>query len=73
VKNRNEQYLKMFGENLKKILKSKNLKPSDLAAYSDMETKQIYRILNGEHSASIATLYNIAEGLELPIKELFEF
>lgn len=69
----NEKYIKSFGRNFKKILKEKNLTPSQVAAYSNIETKQIYRIINGEHSASISTLFNIAEGLEMTIKDLFDF
>ncbi len=69
----NEKYVKLFGRNFKKILKDKNLTASEVAAYSNKETKQIYRIINGEHSASISTLYDIAEGLEIPIKTLFDF
>jgi transcriptional regulator with XRE-family HTH domain len=54
-------------------LKEKNLTPSEVAAYSNIETKQVCRIINREHSASTSTLYNIAEGLEIPIKKLFDF
>lgn len=73
LKNRNEQYLKLFGRNLKKLIKAKNLKPTDVAAFSGIESKQVYRILNGEQSASLSTLFSIAQGLEISMKDLFGF
>mgnify|MGYP004704524977 CR=1 FL=1 len=38
-----------------------------------IELKQVYRVLNGEHGASLGTIISIAKGLDIEPKELFDF
>jgi transcriptional regulator with XRE-family HTH domain len=73
VKVRNQPYLNAFGKNLKKQIEAKGKTPEDVAANGNIETKQIYRVINGEHSATLSIIYAIAKGLEVPIKNLFNF
>lgn len=73
VKARNKPYLIAFGQNLKKILESKKMTPEELAAHARIETKQVYRIINGEHSTTISTIYSISKGMDVPPKKLFDF
>ncbi len=47
--------------------------PEEVAAIGNLETKQIYRVKNGEHSPTLATIISIAEGLHVHPKELFDF
>ena len=73
MKVRNQKYLIAFGENLKKLINSKKVTPEYVATHGYIETKQIYRVLNAEHSATISIVYAIAKGLDIKPKELFDF
>ncbi len=73
VKIRNEAYLKAFGDNLKKVLARVKKTPEEVAAHGNLETKQVYRVINGEHSSTLSVIYAIAKGSGVPPKELFDF
>ena len=73
MKVRNEAYIKAFGENLKKLLEKHSKTPEAVAAHGNIETKQVYRVINGEHSSTISVIYAIAKGLEVKPMELFDF
>ena len=62
-----------FGKNLKKLLELKRKTPEDVAAIGRVETKQIYRVINGEHSTTLSVLVAIARGLEVHPKKLLDF
>ncbi len=44
-----------------------------VASIGKIEPKQVYRVLKGEHGASMKTILALAEGLEIHPKELFDF
>jgi predicted transcriptional regulator len=73
VKSRNQEYLIAFGKNLKKLIDSKGKTPEDVAAIGNIETKQVYRVINGEHSTTLSIIYSISKGLEIHPKALFDF
>jgi transcriptional regulator with XRE-family HTH domain len=73
VKIKNKEYDKAFGENLKKLRKSKKLSREILAATAGIESKQIYRIEAEYQSPTVATVVAIALALKLHPKKLFEF
>jgi transcriptional regulator with XRE-family HTH domain len=73
VKVRNQPYLEAFGKNLKKVMHAKGVTAEDVAAIGHLETKQVYRVMKGEHSVTLSILYAIAKGLEMPLKNLFNF
>lgn len=73
MKVRNQPYLDAFGANLKKLIELKKKTPEDVAAIGRIETKQVYRIINGEHSATLSIIVAIAKGLEIHPKKLLEF
>jgi transcriptional regulator with XRE-family HTH domain len=73
VKVRYQEYLIAFGENLKRIMEEKGMSPEDVAAQAELEPKQIYRVRNGEHSATLSVVYAIAKGLDVHPKHLFDF
>jgi transcriptional regulator with XRE-family HTH domain len=73
VKVRNKKYLVAFGKHLKSLIESKGKTPEEVAAHGDLETKQVYRAINGEHSTGLAILYSIAKGIGIKPKVLFEF
>ena len=59
--------------NLRQLLQTKGKTPEDVAAHGNIETKQVYRVINGEHSTTLSVLIAIAKGLEVHPKKLFEF
>jgi transcriptional regulator with XRE-family HTH domain len=73
MKVRHPRYLIAFGINLKKIIDSKKKTPEDVAALGNIETKQVYRAINGERSITISSLVAIAPGLEVHPKRLLDF
>jgi transcriptional regulator with XRE-family HTH domain len=66
-------YIKKFGENLKKVRLSKKMSQEVLAFSSDIPISQVGRIERGEINTTISTVKVIAETLEVPITTLFEF
>ena len=73
MKVRNQPYLDAFGQNLKKLIAQKKKTPESVAAIGNIETKQVYRVINGEHSVSLSIIFAIAMGLEIHPKKLFDF
>ena len=73
MKVRNQKYLDAFGKHLGELLQSKGKTPEEVAAHANIETKQVYRAINGEHSPTISITYAIAKGLGVHPKVLFDF
>jgi len=73
MKVRNQRYLEAFGKNLKDLMAARKKTPEDIAALGNIETKQVYRVINGEHSTTLSVLYAIAKGLEVHPKKLLDF
>lgn len=73
MKVRNQEYLTAFGNHLKKMINDRKSTPEDVAAHGGIETKQVYRVVNGEHSTSLSVIVAIAKGLNVHPKELFDF
>ncbi|WP_162147682.1 helix-turn-helix domain-containing protein [Flavobacterium limnosediminis] len=69
---RKEYYIK-FGENLQKLLIKHQKDVMTVASIGKIEPKQVYRVLNGDHGASLGTIISIAKGLDIQPKELFDF
>ncbi|WP_371878204.1 helix-turn-helix domain-containing protein [Flavobacterium sp. DG2-3] len=68
-----KKYFIAFGENLQKLIADHNKDVMTIASIGKLEPKQVYRVLNGEHGASMGTIISIAKGLEISPKELFDF
>nr|WP_315200636.1 helix-turn-helix transcriptional regulator [uncultured Flavobacterium sp.] len=68
-----KKYFVAFGENLQKLLLTYNKDVMTIASIGKIEPKQVYRVLNGEHGASMGTIISIAKGLDISPKELFDF
>ena len=66
-------FLKLFGNNLKSIRESKNITQAQLAIDCDFDVSVISRIERGVVSTSIGVIYEIAQALEIDVKELFDF
>ncbi len=66
-------YIKSFGDNLRKTRMSKNITQEILAYMSDIPISQIGRIERGEINTTISTVKVIALALEIKPKDLFDF
>ena len=71
--NREDLFVKKFGENLKKLRLKKDVTQEKLAFTIGIEISQISRIERGVVSTSITSAYKIANALELDVKQLFDF
>lgn len=70
---RETKSIKAFGQNLKKIRKSKNITQEDLAFDSGIDIRQIGRIERGVINTSINNIFIIAKTLNITPKDLFDF
>ena len=70
---RDENVLKAFGENLRKIRKEKGLTQEELAFKSDIAFSSIVRIERGQLNTTISTVVRLAETLDIEKSVLFKF
>ncbi|MFC0513112.1 helix-turn-helix domain-containing protein [Mucilaginibacter angelicae] len=68
-----KDYLIKFGHHLQALRKSKNLSFRKLAAKCDLEHSDIKRYEKGEINMTFSSLFELAKGLEIPLKELMDF
>lgn len=68
---RHTDHLKRLGERIRQIRESKGISQEELSYRTELSRNQIGRIERGEINTGISTLYEIANGLEVDIKELF--
>jgi transcriptional regulator with XRE-family HTH domain len=69
----NKDYFIRFGLHLKKLRKSKNLSLRRLAAKCNIEHADITRYEKGQINITMASLIELSEGLEIPLKDLMDF
>ena len=69
---RHTEFLKLFGENLRRIRLEKNLSQDEIAFNTQLSTNQVGRIERGEINTGISTVFEIATFLEIPIEDLFK-
>ena len=68
-----KEFLVRLGKQIKFLRLKKNLRQAELARRSMKDPQSLERIENGKVNPSAYYLYEIANGLEVPVKELFEF
>ncbi len=68
-----QEYIKAFGANLRKVRKAKNMTMEKLAEEAGLEYSQIARIELGQINTKITTVRAIAKGLNVSEQELFSF
>lgn len=61
---------KVFGTNLKEILKKKNMSQSELAEKAGLTGAAVSRYFKGTRIPKVTTAYKIAEALEVTVEEL---
>ena len=62
----------ILGQRIRYYRKQKNISQEQLAKLADLHPTYIGQIERGEKNASIETIYNIAQGLQIPIVQLLE-
>jgi transcriptional regulator with XRE-family HTH domain len=72
-RSRNTSYVEAFGKHVKALRLKKKLSRESLAALSDIETMQVYRIETGRVNTTISTVFAIAKALDVPPKKLLDF
>jgi transcriptional regulator with XRE-family HTH domain len=71
--NRNNDFIKAFGKNLRIIRKSKNMSMEKVALLAGIEYSQIFDIEHGNINTTISTIHVIAKALEVKEADLFNF
>ena len=72
-KNRDEAYIKAFGENLRRLRKDRGLSQEQLAYQSDLWLSIVGRVERGEIDPTISTVKMLAKGLDVSPYELLHF
>lgn len=70
---KDENYLKVFGQHLKKLRVEKGLSQEELANNSDVSLPQITRIERGTINPTICTIKALAVGLGMKTSSMFKF
>lgn len=70
---KDEDYLKKFGEHLRKIRLEKGMSQEALAIESNIPISQIGRIERGEINTTISTVKVISKALNISPNQLFDF
>ena len=71
--NEERNYLKLLGSNIVKKRKERGIKQKELSDILDIDDGSLRRIESGRTNPTTMTLYNIASGLGIELKELFDF
>lgn len=64
--------LKEFGDNLRKLREARGLSLRNLAAQCRLDHSDISRIERGEKNITILTILELAKGLDIHPKKLFD-
>lgn len=68
-----QEGLKAFALNLKKIRRENNITQTQLAFEAGISLSQIARIETAKINPTLSTVFAIARALDVPIKSLFDF
>ena len=69
----NSHFLLLFGERLKYIRQRYNLSYRDLGKRCDLDYSYISKVEKGEKNIQLTTILELAKGLKIHPKELFDF
>jgi transcriptional regulator with XRE-family HTH domain len=74
VKNTNKvQFQLLFGVRIKELRKLKNLSLRQLSQRCNLDYSDIAKYEKGDVNIQLSTVYELAKGLQIPPKELFDF
>lgn len=65
-----QEYQKIFGENVRRIRKAKGMTQVELANLCDVERGNMTRIEKGNTNPTLETMRKIAKALNVPVAEL---
>ncbi|WP_262152687.1 helix-turn-helix domain-containing protein [Chryseobacterium foetidum] len=68
-----KDFLTLFGERIKELRTIKNLSYRKFAQNCDIDYSDISKIEKGKKDIQLTTMLQLATGLDLSIKELFDF
>jgi transcriptional regulator with XRE-family HTH domain len=68
-----EVFLKKLANNISKIRKAKKLTIMEVASRSNMEKSNWVRMESAGRFPTVRTLFKVANGLEVEVKDLFDF
>ena len=68
----NEEFLKSLGKRIDALRKEKGLSFQELAIRSEMEKANLVKLTTQGKNITVNTLYNIAKGLDVELKEIFD-
>ena len=72
-KNYKEDFLLKFGENFGKIRRSKSLSFRSLSQKCDIDYADLNKIERGKRNITLTTIIELARGLDIHSRELFDF
>lgn len=67
------EILKKFGKHLQKIREGKNLSLLQVSYNCSIDNSKISKIEHGKINITLATIVELAKGLEVPPKKLLDF
>jgi transcriptional regulator with XRE-family HTH domain len=73
VQNKDEKFVKSFGEHLRNLRLKEGLSQEALANTAEIPINQIGRIERGEINTTLVTIKAIADALNVEVTELFNF
>lgn len=69
----NEDVCKLFATKVQQIREAKKLTKSQLSALAGLDMSYIGKIERCQKHPNIKTIAKLAEGLDVPVKDLFDF
>lgn len=64
---------KQFATKVQELREAKKLSRTQLSELADLDMSYIGKIERSEKSPNLKTIIKLAEGLEVPVKDLFDF
>ena len=68
-----KDFIAALGRNINKIRKEKGLSFQEMAHRCDWEKSSLVKLTGQGTNVTMITLYKIAKGLQIPVKEIFDF
>lgn len=70
---KDQKFVNSLGNQIRNLRVKKNISQEELANIADIPINQVGRIERGEVNTTVVTIKAIAEALEIPLRELFNF
>lgn len=68
-----QKFLKSLGKHIDKMRKKQDLSFQELALRCEIEKSNLVKLTSQGSNITIASLYKIAKGLDVPVHELLKF